>query len=131
MNISAPGEYPSFDTKATPTQAPKSFTSTRDFNHPSLGHVTSIIRHFDTSFRQFVTTTKIRQFLDFFVKVTDCRNDVSKWRMVEVTCLRDAWLKSRVEVKDFGDWAGVPFVSKWRVPATEGLWNSNRWLKIF
>ena len=129
-NISAPGKYPWFDTKATPTQAPKSFTSTLHFNHSWLRQVTSIIRHFDPSFRQFVATAKVCQFLGFFVGVTDCRNDVSKWRMVDVTCRSDRWLKSRVEVKDFGAWEGVALVSKWRFP-TGGLWNSNSWLKIF
>ena len=95
-NISAPGKYPWFDTEATPTQAPKSFTSTLHFNHSWLRQVTSIIRHFDPSFWQFVTTTKIRQFWEFFcrsdglskwrIEVTDGRSHVSKWPMVEVTC---------------------------------------------
>ena len=56
-NISAPGKYPWFDTKATPTQAPKSFTSTLHFNHPWLR-----------------------------IEATDGRSHVFKRRMVEVTC---------------------------------------------
>ena len=104
-NISAPGKYPWFDTKATPTQAPKSFTSTLHFNHSWLRQVTSIIRHFDPSFRQFVTTTKIRQFLGVFL---------SKWRIVEMTYRSDGWSKSRVEVTD-----GWSHVSKWRILGPE------------
>ena len=92
-----------FDTNGTPTQSPKSFTSTRDFNHPSLRHRTSTIRHFDTELRSSVTSTRI------FVDVTNCWKDVSKWRMIEVTCRSHGWLKWRVEVKDFGTWVGVAF----------------------
>ena len=92
-----------FDTNGTPTQSPKSFTSTRDFNHPSLRHRTSTIRHFDTELRSSVTSRRI------FVHVTNCWKDVSKWRMIEVTCRSHGWLKWRVEVKDFGTWVGVAF----------------------
>ena len=65
--------------------------------HPSFRH-TLVIRHkgdpfqaqkaFDTSFRPSVTSTKIRHFFGF---LTDCRNDVSKWRMVEVKCRSDGF----------------------------------------
>lgn len=94
-----------FDTNGTPAQSPKSFTSTRDFNHPSLRHRTSTIRHFDTELRSSVTSTRI------FVDVTNCWKDVSKWRMIEVTCRSHGWLKWRVEVKNFGTWVGVAFFS--------------------
>ena len=109
--------------------------------NPTLRHVTWTISAYDTWLRSFVTLTrhfdnssqrqKSVSFGSFFVEVTDCRNDVSKWRMVEVTCRSDRWLKSRVEVKDFGAWEGVALVSKWRVPATGGLCNPKSWLKIF
>ena len=73
--------------------------------------MTSTIRHFDTSFRQSITPTRNPKNWRIFALVTNCRNDVSKWRMIEVTCPSDGWLKSRVEVKDFGAWVGVAFVS--------------------
>ena len=99
-----------FDTSATPSQVPKSHfpTSTHDLYHPSNRTVTSTNYHFDNpSLRQKKNKKKWR----IFVVVTNCRNDVSKWRMIEVTCPSDGWLKSRVEVKDFGAWVGVAFVS--------------------
>ena len=103
------------------TSLQPSVTTTHDFDHMSLWPVISTIRHND----------KNPSVFGFFVGVTACRNDVLKWRMVEVTCRSDWWLKSHVEVKDFGSWEGVALVSKWRLPATEGLWNPNSWLKIF
>ena len=92
-----------FDTSLQP-----SVTTTRDFDHSSLWHVISTMRHNDK---------KSSLFWVFFLGVTDCRND--------------GWAESRVEVTDFGAWDGVALVSKWRVPATGGLLNSNSWLKFF
>ena len=99
--------------------------------NPSLRHFTSTIRDYDTWLRSFVTLARHfdnssqRQNSSLFVGVTDCRHDVPKWRTVEVMCQNGRWLKSRVEVKDFGAWKGVALVSQWRVPASDGLWNSN------
>ena len=84
-----------FDTNGTPTQSPKSFTSTRDFNHPSLRYVISTIRHFDKK------TPKTDGFL-------------SLWRIVEMTGQSDEWSKSGVVVTDGG--SDVP---KWRILGSE------------
>ena len=104
--------------------------------NPWLRHVTSTISDYDTWLRSFVTLTRHfdnssqrQKSVSFWVF---CRMDgLSKWR-IEVTDGRsDWWLKSHVEVKDFGSWEGVALVSKWRLPATGGLWNSNSSLSFF
>ena len=65
-------------------------SETRDVDHPSLRYVVSTIHH---------------------SVVTNCLNDVSKWRMIKVTCRCHGWLKWSVEVDDFIAWVGLTFVS--------------------
>ena len=92
--------HPSLRYKRYSLSGPKilHLSPTRDFNHASLKHVTSTIRHFDTSFQQSITLL---------------------WRIVEMTCQSDEWSKSRVVVtdgwsvgvEDFRAWVGPTFVS--------------------